>query len=127
MGEPLTVAPWVFWFDLDRAKEPEAYDAGGKPGSVPEGYYVDLTRLAKRHGWQRIAAYEEEDFDWRWDSLGREFWHYQRTDGLTWWQAMGQIYPAETLKQYYSWTVCVDELGLDAAWVEAKGIPTPAP
>ena len=127
MGEPLTVAPWVFWFNLDRDKEPEAYRAGGKPGSVPEGYYVDVTRLAKRYGWRRIAAYEEADFDWRWDSLGREFWHYQRTDGLTWWQAMGQIYPAETLEPYFSWATCVDKLELDPAWVEAKGIPTPTP
>jgi TolB protein len=127
MGEPLTVAPWEFWFNLDRAREPAAYAAGGKPGAVPEGYYVDLTQLAQRHGWHRIASYEEEDFDWRWDSLGREFWHYQRTDGLTWWQAMGQIYPQETLEQFYGWTVCVDELGLDPAWVEAKGIPTPTP
>jgi TolB protein len=127
MGEPLTVSPWVFWFEIDRRQEPAAYDAGGKPGSVPEGYYVDVTRLAERHGWHRIAAYEEQDFDWRWDSLGREFWHYQRTDGLTWWQAMGQIYAAETLEQYYGWAVCVDELGLAPAWVKAKGVPTPAP
>jgi TolB protein len=127
MGEPLTVAPWVFWFDLDRAKEPEAYRDGGKPGAIPEGYYVDVTRLAKRHGWYRIASYEEADFDWRWDSLGREFWHYQRTDGLMWWQAMRQLYPLETLESYYGWSTCVDELGLDPAWLEAKGIPTPAP
>jgi TolB protein len=127
MGEPLTVAPWVFWFDLDRSKEPSAYAAGGKPGAVPAGYYVDLTRLAKRHGWHRIASYEEEDFDWRWDSLGREFWHYQRTDGLTWWEAMSEIYAPEDLEALYSWTVCVDELGLDPAWVQAKGIPSPTP
>jgi TolB protein len=127
MGEPLRVAPWVFWFSLDRAQDPAAYAAGGKPGSIPAGYYVDLTQLAARHGWQRIAAYQEGDYDWRWDSLGREFWHYQRTDGLTWWQAMSQIYPLETLHRYYDWTICVEELGLDPAWVEAKGVPTPRP
>jgi TolB protein len=126
MGEPLTDVPWIFWFELDPAKEAAAYAAGGKPGEVPTGYYVDLTRLARRHGWHRIASYEEEDFDWRTDSVGREFWHYQRTDGLTWWEAMSQIYPLETLEQYYGWTVCTEKLGMDPAWLRAKGIPTPS-
>ncbi len=127
MGEPLTVAPWVFWFDLDRAEEPDAYAAGGRPGEIPPGYYVDLTRLAYRHGWHRIASYEEDDFDWRWDSVGREFWHYQRTDGLTWWQAMLEIYDLETMERTYGWSVCVDELGMDPAWLGPKGVPTPVP
>ena len=127
MGEPLTAAPWVFWFALDATQEPEAYANGGRPGVIPSGYYVDLTRLAKRHGWHRIASYEEPDFDWRTDSVGREFWHYERADGLTWWQAMSQIYPAEILETYYGWTVCVSKLGMDPSWVRAKGIPTPTP
>ena len=127
MGEPLTVAPWVFWFDLDRAKEPAAYAEGGRPGEIPPGYYVDLTRLAYRHGWHRIASYTEDDFDWRWDSVGREFWHYQRTDGLTWWQAMLEIYDLETMERTYGWSVCVDELGMDPTWLGPKGVPTPIP
>jgi len=127
MGEPITVAPWVFWFNLDATQEPKAFAAGGKPGTIPSGYYVDLTRLAKRHGWHRVASYEEEDFDWRTDSVGREFWHYQRTDGLTWWEAMREIYPLETLEDMYGWNVCVDELGMDPTWLTAKGIPTPTP
>jgi len=127
MGEPLTVAPWVFWFDLDPAQEPEAYAAGGHPGEIPSGYYVDLTRLAYRHGWHRIASYEEDDFDWRWDSVGREFWHYERTDGLTWWQAMLEIYDLETMERTYGWSVCVDELDIDPRWLGPKGIPIPTP
>jgi TolB protein len=125
MGEPLTVAPWMFWFELDPLREPDAHASGGRPGPVPEGYYVDLTRLAARHGWHRIASYEQGDFDWRWDSLGREFWHYQRTDGLTWWQAMRQLYSRADLDGYYSWQVSSEELGLDPAWLQAKGIPNP--
>jgi TolB protein len=127
MGEPLTDAPWVFWFELDPVEEAAAYAAGGRPGEVPPGYYVDLTRLARRHGWHRIASYEEPDFDWRFDSVGREFWHYQRTDGLTWWDAMSQLYPLETLEQTYGWTVCTETLGMDPSWLRAKGIPTPTP
>lgn len=127
MGEPLTEAPFVFWFSLDPAREPEAWDAGGRPGAIPPGYYVDLTRLAQRHGWHRIASYEEPDFDWRTDSVGREFWHYQRTDGLTWWDAMLALYPLETLEATYGWSVCVNVLGMDPTWLSPKGIPTPVP
>jgi TolB protein len=127
MGEPLTDAPWVFWFELDPDKEASAYAAGGRLGPIPLGFYVDLTRLARRHGWHRIASYQEANFDWRTDSVGREFWHYQRTDGLTWWEAMLEIYPLETVEQYYGWSVCIDELDLDPAWLTAKGIPTPSP
>jgi TolB protein len=125
MGEPLTVAPWTFWFSLDPAKEPQAYAAGGRPDHIPSGYYVDVTHLAKRHGWHRIASYQEADFDWKTDSVGREFWHYQRTDGLTWWEAMSQIYTQETLLESYGWTVCTEELEMDPEWLLAKGIPTP--
>jgi TolB protein len=127
MGEPLTVAPWVFWFNLDPGQEPEAYAAGGKPDAIPAGYYLDLTRLAKRHGWHRIASYEEADFDWKSDSVGREFWHYERTDGLSWWEAMGQVYPLATLQQTYSWEICTEKLDMDPTWLRPKGIPTPTP
>ena len=127
MGEPLTEAEWVFWFNLSRALEPEARAAGGRPGAFPPGYYVDITQLAHRYGWHRIASYEEEDFDWRTDSVGREFWHFQHTDGLTWWEAMLELYPEETLEEWYGWSVCVEELGMDPAWLAPKGIPTPAP
>ena len=125
MGQPITVAPWIFWFELDRAQEPGAFAAGGKPGAPPAGYYVDLTRLAKRYGWHRIASYEEPDFNWKTDSVGREFWHYEKTEGLTWWQAMGQIYPLQTLEALYGWKVCSEELEMDPLWLQAKGIPTP--
>jgi TolB protein len=123
LGEPLTEPQWAFWFELDPAREPEAYANGGRPDDIPPGLYVDVTQLAGRHGWGRIASYEEEDFDWRNDSVGREFWHYQRTDGLTWWEAMLELYPEETLEGYYSWQICTEELGMDPAWLRAKGIP----
>jgi TolB protein len=125
-GRPLTQRPWVFWFLLDEEKEPEAYEAGGRPTSIPSGYYEDFTAIARRHGWHRIPAFEEEDYDWRWDSLGREFWHYQNTDGLTWYQAMQQIYPAETLQEFFNWQLCL-ERGQTEAVLRAKGVPTPMP
>jgi hypothetical protein len=124
-GEPLKEQPWLYWWHIVPSAEPEAYDAGGKRLPVPEGYYVDVTELAKRHGWRRIAAYAiEGDYHWSSDSNGTEYWHYERTDGLGWWQAMQQIYDADTLQRYVGW-----QAGLERAqskdMMRSKGVPTP--
>lgn len=123
-GRPLTQRPWVFWFQLDKEKEPEAYEAGGRPAAIPSGYYEDFTAIARRHGWHRIPSFEEEDYDWRWDSIGLEYWHYQRTDGLTWYQAMRQIYPEKTLQEFFNWQLCL-ERGQTEDVLRAKGVPFP--
>jgi len=125
-GRPLTERSWVFWFLLDEEKEPEAYKAGGRPAPIPSGYYEDFTAIAGRHGWHRISAFEEQDYDWRWDSLGREFWHYQNTNGLTWYQAMLQIYPEEILLEFFNRQLCL-ERGQTEAVLRAKGVPVPTP
>jgi TolB protein len=88
---------------------------------------VDVTALARRHGWERIASYAiQDDYDWHTSSNATEYWHYERTDGLTWWEAMLQIYPPETLNESVGW-----DAGLHKAQSEAmmrsKGIPTPEP
>ncbi|MFN2290853.1 MAG: hypothetical protein ACK2UC_06665 [Anaerolineae bacterium] len=126
-GEPLKENPWLFWWHIVPAEQPEAYAAGGKRLAIPEGYYVDVTALAKRHGWERIAAYAiEGDYHWNVDSNGTEYWHYERTDGLVWWAAMEQLYPPQTMEANVGW-----EMGLQRAQSEAmmrsKGVPTPAP
>jgi TolB protein len=126
-GEPLKEQPWLYWWHIVPSAEPEAYDAGGKRLPIPAGYYVDRTALAKRHGWERIAAYAiEGDYHWSSDSNGTEYWHYERTDGLDWWQAMQQIYELETLDTHVGW-----QPGLQHAQSEemmrSKGVPAPAP
>ncbi len=126
-GEPLRENPWLHWWHIVPEHEPEAYDAGGKRLAIPGGYYADVTALAKRHGWERIACYAiEGDYHWNSDSNGTEYWHYERTDGLIWWDAMLQLYAPETLKEHAAW-----EAGLGKAQSEdmmrSKGIPTPMP
>lgn len=126
-GEPLKENPWRHWWHIVPDHEPEAYDAGGKRLPIPDGYYADITDLAKRHGWERIACYAiEGDYHWNTDSNGTEYWHYERTDDLLWWDAMSQIYPPATLEEHVSW-----EAGLRNAQNEemmrSKGVPTPAP
>jgi TolB protein len=126
-GEPLKENPWLHWWHIVPEHEPEAYDAGGKRLAIPSGYYADITALAKRHDWERIACYAiEGDYHWNTDSNGTEYWHYERTDSLIWWDAMLQLYAPETLEEHVGW-----EAGLRKAQSEemlrSKGIPSPAP
>jgi TolB protein len=125
LGEPLKDNPWRYWWHIVPDAEPEAYAAGGKRLPIPSGYYVDVTAIAKRHGWERIAAYAiDGDYHWHIDSNGTEYWHYERTDGLVWWDAMHQIYDPATIKEHVEW-----EAGLGHAQSEemmrSKGVPAP--
>ena len=102
MGEPLTQAPWYFWWHPDPIKDPATAANGGQRLPILAGYFVDVTALAERYGWSRIASYRLEDFHWQHDSTATEYWHFQHTDGLTWYQAMAQIYPQELLEELFS-------------------------
>ena len=126
-GEPLKENPWLHWWHIVPEHDPDAYDAGGRRQPIPGGYYADVTALAKRHGWERIACYAiEGDYHWLTDSNATEYWHYERTDGLIWWDAMQQIYALDQLKEQVGW-----DIGLTRAQSEemmlSKGIPTPSP
>jgi TolB protein len=124
-GEPLKTFPWQYWWHIVPEADPEAYAQGGRYLPVPDGYYEDFTALAERHGWQRIASYDEEDYNWRRDSNGVEYWHYQCMDGLTWYEAMQEIYPQEVLDQYFTWEIGKD-LGFSDELLERKGVPRPS-
>jgi len=127
MGEPLRENPWRFWWHIVPAEDPQAYDAGGKRLGIPAGYYVDVTALGKLHGWERIACYAiEGDYHWNTDSNGTEYWHYERTDGLAWWDAMLQIYPLETVEQHVGWNEGLRK-AQSVEMMHSKGIPTPTP
>ena len=127
LGEPLKENPWLHWWHIVPEHEPEAYDAGGKRLPIPAGYYVDVTGLAKRHGWERIACYAiEGDYHWNTDSNGTEYWHYERTDDLTWWDAMLQIYSVEILQEHVGWTRGLGK-AQNEGMMRSKGVPTPVP
>jgi TolB protein len=123
-GEPLKKHPWSYWWHIVPEEDPEGYAQGGRYQPIPDGYYQDFTALAARYGWERIASYDEEDYYWRKDTLGTEYWHYQRMDGLTWYEAMQEIYLHEVLDQYFTWEIG-KELGFSDEMLETKGIPRP--
>jgi hypothetical protein len=127
LGEPLKLNPWLFWWHIVPDEQPEAYAAGGKRLPIPTGYFVDVTDIAKRHGWERIACYAiEGDYHWQTDSNGTEYWHYEKTDGLVWWEAMSQIYRLETLEEHVGWEAALHRAQSEEM-MHSKGIPTPEP
>ena len=92
MGAPLTARPWDF-----RARygpDPQFYDEGGRVrDAIPAGYYVDFTRLAADYGWSRVPAAA----NWRTFYPGIRFWQFEYRQGLTWEQAMLELYTPEEI------------------------------
>jgi TolB protein len=90
-GIPLHDAPWDLSarYNLD----PASYEAGGQFEQVPSGYWVDFTALAENFGWQRVPALS----NWRNFFRGTRFTQFVRTDGLSWYEAMLDLYPPEIL------------------------------
>jgi len=90
-GEPLKQAPWQLTTGAD------ASATGGRTKAIPPGYYMDLTTLAADYGWNRIPAI----YRWRYFFPDVEYWHFQKDDGLSWWEAMEQIYPESDIVGFY--------------------------
>lgn len=122
MGEPLKEAPWDLSY---RARWVISPGAGGTTKPVPFGFYVDFTELARQYGWERISTHDDPNFDWKTNKLGAEYWHFQRTQGLNWYQAMREIYSESDLKSLLDWDALV-RAGYDPYVLYLKDIPEPA-
>jgi TolB protein len=91
-GEPLVHLPWDMnaRYNLD----PVSYDQGGRlMDTIPPGYWVDLTELARRYGWERLPAQD----NWQTYFKGTLFNEFALPNGLDWERAMLEIYPPEVL------------------------------
>jgi len=87
-GGPLRERPW----DLDARYrgDPPVYDQGGAPKpAIPAGYYIDLTSLAGDLGFERLPALS----NWRQYYPGARFNEFALRQGLSWEQAMLELYP----------------------------------
>lgn len=88
LGEPLRRMPWDF--ASRTSGDVEAYDQGGRlRDRVPTGYYIDFTQLSADYGWSRVPA----GTDWRANANSINYWLFRKTDGLSWYDAMLEIYP----------------------------------
>jgi TolB protein len=90
-GKPIENSPWDLnaRYNLD----PAIYEAGGKYGTVPAGYWIDFTSLAQAYGWERLPALP----NWRNYYAGTRFTEFALTGGLNWYSAMLQLYPQDAL------------------------------
>jgi len=90
MGTPVTIRGWDINARFDN--DPAAYEHGGKlSDSYPAGYWVDITDLALRFGWERIPATP----NWMTYYQGSRFNQFVKRDGLSWREAMLELYPQE--------------------------------
>jgi len=90
-GEPLKEAPWLMVTGGDASAE------GGRLKAIPPGYYFDLTTLAADYGWNRVQAI----YRWRYFFPDAEYWHFQKDTGLSWWEAMEQVYTESDIIGFY--------------------------
>ena len=90
-GMPLTSPVW----DINARynEDPASYEQGGLPQSAPSGYWVDFTDIAARYNWERLPA----QLNWRTFITAARFNQFVLTGGLTWQQAMEEIFPQEAL------------------------------
>jgi TolB protein len=94
MGEPLRTAPWSL---SARSEGGLATANGGKLKPIPPGYYVDFTMLAADYGWERRNALS----NWRTSWYDIEWWHFQKTEGMSWYDCMLELYSAEEISNSY--------------------------
>ncbi len=123
MGEPLKDPTWNISFN---ARANLAPGLGGIEDGIEYGYFVDFTDLARQYGWERISSHDDTDFDWRNNREALEYWHFQKEDGMNWWQAMRQVYPPDLLAETFEWNTIIEEWAKEPSRVYLKDVP-PAP
>jgi TolB protein len=92
LGAPLHDLPW----DLNAryGVDPQSYEQGGQlMASIPAGYWLDLTDLARQYNWERLPAL----VNWRTYFNGARFNELVLTGGLDWRAAILQMYPPDVL------------------------------
>ena len=59
---------------------------------------MDFTELASDYGWTRVPALD----NWRTFFQGIRYWHFENRQGLSWQEAILELYTAEELEQAYN-------------------------
>lgn len=93
-GIPIKELIWDF--DARFQGDPVAYEQGGKLKDAPSGWWVDFTEIALRYGWTRLPSLP----NWRTYYQGTRYNYYVLSNGLDWYSAMVELYPAEALATY---------------------------
>ena len=91
-GRPLTARPWDFSARYLGSQD-SALGGGQTAEAAPGGYWVDFTSLAAEYGFERLPALS----NWRSYYQGARFTQFVLRGGLSWEEAMLQLYSAEDL------------------------------
>jgi len=95
LGEPLKRLPWDF--ASRTSGDPQTFEQGGKTkATAPAGYYVDFTQLAEDFGWMRVPS----ERTWRSNYPGILYWEYNKREGLSWNDAMLQLYTQDQVNAF---------------------------
>jgi TolB protein len=121
-GRPITVNTWDYSY---RARAEIAPEQGGIEKPIFQGYYVDLTAMAREYGWTRISSWNDENFSWTWHFKAFEYWHFQKTDGLPWYDSMQEVYAQAKLDDFFTYEQMI-EVGDYPFLIALKGVPMPA-
>jgi len=92
-GEPLHGLPWDFSTRYSSSNLTAFEQGGSLMSAIPKGYWLDFTALALQYGWERLPALT----NWRTYFNGARFNEFALTQGLTWRDAMLELYPPEAL------------------------------
>lgn len=90
MGKPVLKKIW----DINARfnSDPAAYETGGEElEDYPVGYWVDITDIALRYGWERVEAAP----NWTTYYPGARYNILVLSSGLSWKDAMLELYPME--------------------------------
>jgi TolB protein len=117
-GMPLKVRPW------DATAAARRNGRGGQRKPMPNGYYVDLTDLMAQYGWLRIASHDRPDFHWYVNFMAMEYWHFQKTEDIPWYDAMLELFPADVIEMHHRWEV-QKQKGMPIWLAQVKGILLP--
>jgi hypothetical protein len=78
-----------------------------------------------QYGWLPIASGEHPAFHWHTNFVALEYWHYQKTGGLRWYEAMLELFAPDVVDMHHNWEV--QQMRGTPAWLAwAKGVPMPA-
>lgn len=92
LGRPLSGLPWNFAARFNGSEG--TYQDGGKLATeIPSGYWIDFTALAADYGFERLPALS----DWRNYFQGALFNEFVLRGGLSWQDAMLQLYSSEAV------------------------------
>jgi TolB protein len=90
-GQIISVPVWGF---TSRASgDLQAFESGGSSQTGPEGYWVDITDIARQFGWERIPSQS----NWRTYYPGILFNTFVFSQGKSWQQAMAELYPQDVI------------------------------